>query len=47
MRLIAQPTLGQQLGKQATETIQARYSWNIISQNYLHHYQSILGGGRA
>jgi glycosyltransferase involved in cell wall biosynthesis len=47
MRLIAQPTLGQELGKQATETIQTRYSWNIISQNYLRHYQSMLVGGRA
>ena len=47
MRLIAQPALGHDLGAQAAETIRTRYSWNVIGQRYLQHYQSILGGRHA
>jgi glycosyltransferase involved in cell wall biosynthesis len=42
--LLETPGLGDRLGAAACETIRTRYSWDVVSLNYLAQYQALLGG---
>jgi len=40
--LIAQPSSAATMGKFAHKTIKSRYSWDVISRNYVACYESLL-----
>jgi glycosyltransferase involved in cell wall biosynthesis len=42
INILKSPSLGKKLGTNAINTVLTRYAWNIVSQNYLAHYVSIL-----
>ncbi|MBI3242593.1 MAG: glycosyltransferase family 4 protein [Chloroflexi bacterium] len=44
-RLLADPALGQRLGRAARQTIEARYSWEKVGGRYLQIYRQLLGAG--
>jgi glycosyltransferase involved in cell wall biosynthesis len=44
--LLQTPGLGEQLGLAGLKTVQERYSWNIVSRNYLAEYERLCPGGR-
>jgi glycosyltransferase involved in cell wall biosynthesis len=41
-RLLERPEHGQQLGNAARKTIEARYSWQEVSQKYIAQYKQLL-----
>jgi glycosyltransferase involved in cell wall biosynthesis len=41
-RILESPGLGKKLGNNAYNTIVSRYTWRVISQDYITQYQSIL-----
>lgn len=40
--IIQSPSLSKELGKNAINTINTRFSWNVVSKNYLAQYESIF-----
>ncbi len=44
VRLVDNPTWAESLGQSAQETIQARYSWHMVSRNYVAEYEKLLAG---
>ena len=40
--IIQSPSLSKELGENAINTIQTRFSWNVVSKNYLAQYESIF-----
>ncbi len=42
LRILNDPLLGERLGKAARKTIEERFSWQVVSQNYLTHYERLL-----
>jgi glycosyltransferase involved in cell wall biosynthesis len=41
-RLLKNPELGQQIGIAARQTIEARYSWQVVAQDYITQYQQLV-----
>lgn len=42
LRLLADPRLGERLGAVALDTIQQRYSWEVVGRSYLDQYRDLL-----
>jgi len=46
IRLLQDPALSTRLGASACQTIEDRYSWRIVAQNYRAQYESLLSGAQ-
>ncbi len=42
-RILNEPSLGEKLGKAARNTVEERYSWQVVSKKYLAHYERLIG----
>ncbi|MDQ4076870.1 MAG: glycosyltransferase family 4 protein [Chloroflexota bacterium] len=47
MRLLQTPDFAKELGAAAVQTIESRYSWEIVSRNYLAQYESLVEGAQS
>jgi glycosyltransferase involved in cell wall biosynthesis len=47
MQLLGQPDFAAALGLAARQTIEQRYSWDVVGQNYLAQYEALLQGVQA
>lgn len=44
IRLLREPGLGEQLGRTACQTVEERYSWDVVGGSYLAQYETLLSG---
>jgi glycosyltransferase involved in cell wall biosynthesis len=44
VRLLREPGLSEQLGRAARQTVEERYSWDVVGGSYLAQYETLLPG---